>query len=81
MLSRVMMRGSRLIFSRRGITTLLLCGMVSSVAFGQGGAPDTFVAIRRRKCRDTTSTSPATSSPVRKRRRQTELSYMRPSKS
>ncbi len=45
MLSRVMMRGSRLIFSRRGITTLLLCGMVSSVAFGQGRAPDTFVAI------------------------------------
>jgi oligoendopeptidase F len=45
MLARVMMRGSRLKFSRRGIAILLLCGMASGLAFGQGGAQDTFVAI------------------------------------
>lgn len=45
MLSWVMMRGSRLEFSRRGVAALLLSGILSVLAFGQGGVQDTFVAI------------------------------------
>lgn len=45
MLSWVMLRRPGLLFSRRGIATLLLCGMVSGLAFGQAGRQDTFVAI------------------------------------
>jgi len=33
------------LFSRRGIAALLLCGILSGLAFGQAAAQDTFVAI------------------------------------
>lgn len=43
--SRVIIKRSGRLFSRRGIAALLLGGMVSGLGFGQGRAPDTFVAI------------------------------------
>ena len=45
MLSWATFGWARLSFSRRGIATLLLCGMAAGQLFGQGGAQDTFVAI------------------------------------